>query len=356
MLESNSTIAYVCAYSENNDGGIFSYRVDTENGEFAELEQNPVEGASFLAIHPDRTHIYVITRVGGGFVRAYRRKDTTGKLTELNRQPSGGNSPCYISVNKTGSYVFVANGSDGTISTFPIRDDGSIGEATQMIEHEGSSVDPNRQQHAHPHSIDTCPNDRFVYVPDLGADLIAIYRMGQMKNKLRLEATQEVGLHDGAGPRHFDFDPDGRYLYLINELDSTIVAYGYDTETGSLSEISKVSTLPEDFNGNNLCADIHIHPSGQWIYGSNRGHNSIAVFAVDEDTGALDPLGHESTHGDWPRNFGIDPRGRYLYVLNRRSNSIATFSINRESGELTFEQKLDSLPEPVCIRFLPNRS
>ncbi|WP_411966178.1 lactonase family protein [Haloferax sp. YSMS24] len=355
MLEETSSIAYACGYSEDGSGGVFSYRVDTESGELDNFGRIPVDGASFLAVHPEHTYVYAITRFEKGFVIAYRRDEETGELTEVNHQPTGGKSPCYVSVNSAGSHVFVANGSDSTIAVFPIRDGGGVEKSTQCIKHEGSSVDPERQQSPHPHSIDTSPNDRFVYVPDLGTDQVVIYRATRTDGVLQLEAIEQVALHGGAGPRHFEFHPNGQYLFLINELDSSISAYDYDPETGMLSEIMNASTLPDDYHGDNLCADIHVHPSGQWIFGSNRGHDSIAIFAVDETDGSISLVGQESTRGHWPRHFMLDPEGRYLYVENRRSDSVVTFEINRESGELKFVREQTSLPEPVCLRFIPEK-
>lgn len=352
MDETRSHLAFVCGYAEDDSGGVFTYRSDPERGQLQELNRTPSKGAMFLAVHPDRTHLYTVNQTSGGVVSAYRIDGPDGGLTEINRQSSEGVSPCYVSVDDTGNYAFVANYGEGTVAMLPIEDDGEIGAATDVVVHDGSSADPDGQQEAHPHSIGPGPQNRFAYAPDLGTDRVMIYRIDHERGRLRPADSPYVELHDGAGPRHFEFHPNGRFVYVISELDSTISAFEHDPETGALDTIETVSALPESFDGESYCADIHFHPSGRWMYGSNRGHDSIAVFEVDDETGRLRVVDHESTRGHWPRNFALDPAGDHLYVENQRSDSIVPFEVDPDSGRLTAIDRRQDLPEPLCMRFV----
>ena len=234
----------------------------------------------------------------------------------------------------------------------PIEDDGSLAPASDFIQHEGASVNPRRQDQAHAHSINPDAQNHFAYVPDLGQDRVVIYQMDTDDGRLVPNDPAYVEVNPGFGPRHFDFHPGGRWAYLINELGSTITAFEYDPESGGLSEFQVIGTLPTGFSGSNTTADIHVHPSGSFVYGSNRGHDSIAIFSVDEDSGRLTPLGHRSTGGRTPRNFGINPSGRFLLAANQDSDNIVSFHIDQESGLLTPTGHELSIPMPVCIRFL----
>ena len=342
--------AFVCAFTEDDSGGIYTFGLD-QDGSLEQLHRQPVSATSFLAISADGEHLYSVNRVDGGQVEAFD-VDEDGSLSPLNAVSSGGEGPAYVSVDDAGEYAFVANYAGGSVEIVPIADDGSLEEPTHVVEHEGSSVDESRQQEPHPHSIVVGPNDDFVYVPDLGSDTIEIYRIDRSNDRLEPADPANVELHPGAGPRHFDFHANGELGFVINELDSTITAYEYDAASGALSPIETYDTLPAGYDEESYCADIHIHPNGELLYGSNRGHNSIVVFDLDPSTGALELVDHESTRGDWPRNFAISPDGSYLFVENRRTDSIVTFAIADDGTLEVIDEDLE-LPEPICMEFRP---
>ena len=351
MVDADAPLALACSYTEDDSGGIFSYRWNRSDGTLHEVARMPASATTYGAVHPAGTHVYTANRVEGGVVTAYRI-DENGALTGVNRQSSEGVGPCFVSVDATGRYAFVANYSAGTVAMLPIEEDGRLGEATDVVEHDGSSVDPERQEGPHPHAIVPGPENRFVYVPDLGTDRIAIYRIDFENGTLRPADVPHTPVHEGAGPRHLDFHPTGRFAYVIHELDSAITAFEHDAETGALDEIETVETLPDHFEEDSFCADVHVHPSGTWVYGSNRGHDSIAIFEVDRDSGRLRPVGHEPTRGHWPRDFALDPSGRYLFVENRRSDSLVAFAVDAATGRLRATGQRLSLPEPLCFLFV----
>ena len=355
MVDADSPLALACAYTEDDSGGIISYRWNQSDGTLHEVARMPAPATTYGAAHPAGTHVYTTNRVDGGVVTAYRLDNETGALTTVNRQSSEGVGPCFVSVDATGRYAFVANYTAGTVAMLPIEADGRLGEATDDVEHDGSSVDPDRQEGPHPHAIVPGPENRFVYVPDLGTDRIAIYRIDFENGTLRPADPPYTPVHEGAGPRHLDFHPTERYAYVIHELDSAITAFEYDPETGALDEIGTVETLPHDAEGENFCADVHVHPSGAWVYGSNRGHDSIAIFEVNPESGRLRAVGHESTCGHWPRDFALDPSGRFLYAENRRSDSLVSFAVDAATGELRATGQRLSLPEPLCLQFVPSQ-
>lgn len=345
MVDSNAPLAFVCGYTEDESGGIFSYRLNEADGTLRQVNRTPAEGAAFAAVHPDGTHLYTVKRVSGGVVTAYRVDPETGELAELNRQSSEGAGPSYVSVDATGQYVFVSNFAGGTVAMLPIKDGGKLGAATDVVTHESLDGEP------HPHSIGPEPENRFVYAPDLGTDRIAIYRVDGDQERLAPAEPPYATVADGAGPRHFDVHPTDRVVYVINERDSTVTAFEYDPETGRLKEIQTVSTLPETVDAENYCADIHVHPSGTWLYGTNRGHDSIVVFEIDGKSGRLTPISHESTRGHWPRDFALGPTGRYLYVENQQSDSIVPFEIDSAGRLEPIDHRID-VPEPMCLQFL----
>jgi 6-phosphogluconolactonase len=253
-------------------------------------------------------------------------------------------------VDREGKFVLVAHYAGGCVSVLPIREDGRLGEPTDIIRHQGSGVNPQRREAPHPHSVNLDAANRFLFVPDLGLDKIMIYRVDATQGKLKPNDEPWARVKAGAGPRHFDFHPNGKYAYVINELDSTFTAFAYDNERGRLREIETVSTLPEGFTGTNTCADVHVAPSGKFLYGSNRGHDSIATFAINEDTGKLTYVAHEPTQGKTPRNFAIDPTGNFLLAANQNSDTIVTFRIDRTTGKLSPTGDVTRVPMPVCLK------
>jgi 6-phosphogluconolactonase len=246
--------------------------------------------------------------------------------------------------------VLVANYGGGSVCVLPILDDGQLDGATALVQHEGSSVNPRRQRGPHAHSVNVSPDDRFAFVADLGLDKVMIYRFDVTAGTLAPADPPWASVSPGAGPRHFAFHPGGKFAYVINELQSTVTAFAYDPERGSLDDLQTVSTLPSDFKDNNSTAEVLVHPSGNFLYGSNRGHNSIAVFAIDARTGWLSPVEKESTRGSTPRNFGIDPTGRYLLAANQASDAIVVFRIDKATGALTATGQEIEVPSPVCVR------
>ena len=354
-----TAIVFIGTYTHTDSQGIYTCRFDPDTGA---LEQTSVAmdagNPSFLALHPNKRFLYAASEVHQfdgkeqGAVYAYSINPDSGELTHLNSQGAGGPGPCHVKVDATGRFVLAANYHGGSVCMLPINEDGSLAPASDFIQHEGSSVNPRRQDKAHAHSINPDPRNRFAYVPDLGQDRVVIYRLDTDNGKLLQNDPAYVEVNPGFGPRHFDFHPGGKWAYLINELGSAITAFERDPESGGLSEFQTIATLPTGFSGSNTTADIHVHLSGRFVYGSNRGHDSIAIFAVDQDTGRLAPLGHRSTRGRSPRNFGIDPSGRFLLAANQDSDNIASFHIQQETGLLTPTGQEVNIPMPVCIRFL----
>jgi 6-phosphogluconolactonase len=269
----------------------------------------------------------------------------------LNQQSSEGAGPCYVSVEKTGKFLLVANYGQGSAAMLPIQPDGRLAPASDVIQHRGSGIDPGRQEGPHLHSILPDPANRYAFAQDLGIDKVMIYRMDLERGKLALHS--ETPVKPGAGPRHFVFHPTGGFAYLINELDSTIIAYAWDADRGALKELQTANALPDGFKGQSTCADIHVSQSGRFLYGSNRGHDSIVIYAIDERTGALKLVGHEPTWGRTPRGFDIDPTGAFLLTANQESHTIVTFRIDKRTGKLALTDHVAEVPSPVCVKMVP---
>jgi len=339
--------------------GIYVYRMDPATGAMELIKTNTgITNPSYLAFDAGGTCLYAVNELKTyrdaptGTVSAFTVDTKTGELTFLNKQPTGGTDPCHLIVDHSGKYVLLANFMSGSVCVLPVRPDGSLGDASDFIQHHGSSIDPNRQQGPHAHAVTLDESNRYVFVPDLGLDQTLIYRFDVDSGKLEPNAEPSVAVKPGAGPRHLLFHPNGGYAYLINELDSTIAAYRFDKETGSLGDIQTISTLPEDFQGLSTCADLQISPGGQFLYGSNRGHDSIVMYKIDQGTGRLSCIGHESTRGNTPRNFAIDPAGNLLLAANQDSDTIVTFRIDPKSGELHPTGHVTQVPTPVCVKIM----
>ncbi len=350
---------YIGTYTHGESEGIYVYRLDGASGE---LEYSSkiigVENPSFLEIHPSGRYLYTVNELNefegksSGAVTAFYIHKETGELSFLNQRASGGGAPCHLSADATGKSLLVANYGGGSVSAFPIGSDGRLGEASDFVQHQGSSVNLQRQREPHAHAIMIDAGNRYAFAPDLGLDRILIYELDSENGKLVPNSQPWVRVHPGAGPRHFDFHPNGKHAYVINELDSTFTAFRYDADIGTLTEIQTLSTLPDDFEGTSHCADVHVHPSGRFLYGSNRGHDSIAICTIDEGTGMLNAIGYESTQGKTPRNFGLNPEGKFLFAANQQTDTVVTFAINTESGELTATGHITEVPTPVCLKFL----
>jgi 6-phosphogluconolactonase len=338
---------------QNSSKGIYRSIIDSETGKIS----NPVlatvaKNPSFLEIHPNRKFLYAVSEVGGsGGVSAYVIDRNTGDLTLLNQRPSGGAGPCHVSIDHTGKNVLVANYGSGSASVIPIKSNGRLREPTGFVQHAGSSVNPRRQQGPHAHSINVSPDNRFAFVADLGTDKVMIYRLDIKKGTIIKNNPPYAKLKPGAGPRHFSFHPNGKYAYVINELDCTVTAFTYEPTSGALSDIQTITTLPKDFNGSNTCAEVRVHPSGKFLYGSNRGHDSIAVYRIDLANGKLTFVEHETIDIKTPRNFNIDPTGKFCLVANQGTDSVVVFRINQRTGALEPTGHKISIGRPVCVRF-----
>jgi 6-phosphogluconolactonase len=355
---SGSTILFVGTYTKGKSEGIYRCRFDGGTGKL--VVESATKGGpnpSFLAMDRDRGRLFCVNETAewegkpGGSVSAFALNPETGDLRLLNSRSTHGADPCYLTIDSTGKFVLVANYTGGSLAVLPVRNDGSLGEATNVVQHKGSSVKP-RQEGPHAHSVMLDSSGRFAYAADLGLDRVMIYRFDDRKGKLQASTPGFGSLQPGAGPRHLAFSPDGSVLYVANELDSTLTLFSVDRSTGSLKHRQTVSTLPSAFGGENFPADIHVAPSGKFVYVSNRGHDSIAVFAVDTKTGGVSPVQHEPTGGNWPRNFTIDPTGKYLLVANQRSDTITVFTIHPESGALAPNGQTAEVPSPVCLKFI----
>ena len=339
-------------------GGIRVYRFDRDAGTLepcgvAEGVRNP----SYLAFHPLRPFLYAVNELKefegatGGAVSAFAVDAATGKLTFLNQKPTHGADPCHLAVDPTGRWVLVANYSGGSVCVLPVHGDGSLGDATDVVQHRGSSVHPVRQAGPHAHYVTFDRGARHVFVCDLGMDKVMIYRLDAARGALEPHAPPWVQARPGAGPRQLVFHPQGDFAYTINELNSTITAFRYDAESGILGEMQTVPTLPHDFTGQSTGAELRISPSGDHLYASNRGHDSIAIFAIDRAEGTLTCTGHESTRGRTPRGFALDPTGEWLLAANQDSDTIAVFRVHRASGRLTPAGDPLASPKPVCVKF-----
>jgi 6-phosphogluconolactonase len=333
---------------------IQAWRMDAETGKMESLGvAAELTRPAYQFLHPNQRFLYSVAETTDGAVCAFSIEAKTGKLTLINRVSSKGAGPCYVSVDKSGRCLMAANYGSGSLAAFPIKEDGSLGEATTAIQDSGSSVNPKRQEGPHAHSINPAPNNRFAIAADLGVDKLFVYRLDAKKAKLTAAEPAFIKTAPGAGPRHTTFSPDGRFLYAINELASSITAYAWDGKKGTLQEVQTVSTLPADFKGENTAAEVRIHPSGKFLYGSNRGHDSIAVFAVEKKTGKLKLIEHVPTQGKTPRNFNLDPTGRWLIAANQAGNNLVVFAIDEKTGKLKDTSGRYEVEAPTCVKFLP---
>lgn len=362
MIERNGSgfLAYVGTYADADSDGIHIYGFDAASGALERIGgASGVANPSYVAIHPNRSFLYAACEIAdfgggsGGGVAAFSIDSETGALTEINQQSSVGSGPCHLTVDATGSYVLVANYGGGSVSMLPINDDGSLAEAGDFHQHEGSSVNPNRQKEPHGHSINVDPANGYAYACDLGLDQVLIYRLDLDNGKLVPNDPPYGATPDGAGPRHLAFHPSGSHAYVINELDSTMTVFAVDPDSGGLTEMQSITTLPADFDGVSHCADVHVSPDGRYLYGSNRGDDSIAIYRIGDGGGRVEALGHESTKGETPRGFALDPTGQFLLAANQNTDDIHTFRLDPADGSLTATGHSVQVPKPVCIKMMP---
>ncbi len=349
-----SQTIYIGTYTEKLpfvDGkakGIYVYSLDMDSGALTYLSNTTgPKNPSYLAIDPQKQYLYADQETSvdeNPTVHAFAIEGKT--LRALNHQPAHGGFPCHIVVDQTGQCVLSANYETGSVAVYPIQKDGTLGAASAIVQHEGKSINPDRQEGPHAHAVVLSADNRFLFVPDLGTDKVMIYLFDANKGTLTPNDPPFVKTHLGAGPRHFAFHPNNRYAFSLSELDATIIVYAYKKE-GMLTPLQTISTLPANTDAKPSCAEIGVTPDGRFVYASNRGHNSIARFAFEK--GTLTTLGHTDTQGKTPRDFAIDPTGTFLIVGNQDTDTVVTFRINKETGDLEPTGHIANVPNPVCI-------
>ncbi len=352
---------YVGTYTgPSKSQGIYALELDTKTGELSKAKlAGEASSPSFLAIHPNQRFLYAVSEVGdfegekAGAVYAFAIDPKDGALKLLNQKSSKGSGPCHLVVDRIGKNVLTANYGGGSVAVLPIAEDGQLKSATSFVQHTGSGPNSGRQQGPHAHSINVDAGNQFAAVADLGLDKVLVYRLNADDGTITPNVPPSAQVAPGAGPRHFAFHPNGKLAFVINEMHSTVTSFLYDAKRGLLSEVQTITTLPEGKFPGNSTAEVQVHPSGKFLYGSNRGHNSIAAFAIDAETGRLTPLGNQSTLGKTPRNFGIDPTGAFLLAANQDSDTIVVFKIDPETGKLSPTGHQAEVPMPVCVKFLP---
>jgi len=353
-------IAYVGTYTaKTTSKGIYAYRFDPQNGQLSAIGvAAQSEDPSFVVLHPNGKFLYAVNEIGnfnggtGGAVSAFAIDAKTGALKFLNQVPTRGAGPCHVSLDKNGAFVLVANYDGGSVASFPVHDDGSLGTASGFVQHSGSGPNKERQEGPHAHWIGTSPDNRFALAVDLGLDQVIVYNFDSSKGIFTPMLSGFAKVTSGAGPRHLAFHPDGKFVYVLSEMESSVTVFSYQAKNGTFTSRQTISTLPKDYSGPKEAAEIAVHPSGKFLYTSNRGHDSIAIFAIDEKKGTLKSLGQVLTGGKTPRHFAIDPTGAYLLAENQESNNIVVFHIDTATGGLTPTGQTIEVPSPVCITFV----
>ena len=357
-------LVYVGTYTNKTASkGIYAYLFDPVIGKLNALGvAAESEDPSFLAVHPSGKYLYAVNEIdhfGGqksGAVSSFAIDSKSGKLTLLNQASTLGAGPCYISLDKTGKFVLVANYDGGSIAVFPIREDGSLASASAFVQHSGSSVDKERQEGPHAHWIGTSPGNRFALTADLGLDEVLIYRFNAAKGTLAPGNPPYAKVNPGAGPRHIAFHPNGKFAYVLAEMEDSVTVFAYKASNGSLSPlqtVSALSTLRKDYKGPKEAAEIAVHPGGKFLYASNRGGiDTISAFSIDPAKGTLNLKNEYPTMGKTPRNFVIDPTGKFLLAANQESNNIVTYRIDAITGALSPTGDVVEAPAPVCISFV----
>src|SRR5215471_3834579 len=357
-LNAADWIMYIGTYTRPPSKGIYCCRFQPATGRLTQVAlAAETDDPSFLAVHPSQRFLYAVNETSNysgssaGSISAFAIDTASGRLKLLNQVSSRGAGPCHVTVDNSGKWVFAANYDAGSAAAFPIHPDGSLGAASTLVQHQGSSVNPERQSGPHAHAVTPAPDNRFLLVADLGLDRILSYPMDSATAGFSRDNVRSAALAPGSGPRHLAFTPDGRTAYVINEMLSTVTSFSYDAGSGRLRELQTLSTLPAGFAGPNSTAEIAVHPSGRYLYGSNRGHDSIAIFKIDQAKGTLTAAGHASTLGHTPRSFAVDPTGQFLVAANQESGSVVVFKIDSSTGGLTPTGTRIEVPFPVCVVF-----
>ncbi|MFD1849600.1 lactonase family protein [Oceanobacillus bengalensis] len=344
-------IGYIGTYTKGESKGIYTFTLDTEASKISNVEVaanlcNP----TYLNVSEDNRYLYSVIKEGeSGGVASYAIESKTGELTHLNNQLEAGASPCHISVASDNKRIVTANYHKGTIELYEAnKESGMVTPVTSIIEHIGSGPHKERQEKAHTHYAGFSPDEAFVFAIDLGIDKLISYEMKDSN----LKEVSSLSVKAGSGPRHLEFHPNGKYAYLMTELSSEVIVMSYDKNNGSFTELQYISTIPEDFTENNQGSAIHLSSDGRFVYAANRGHNSIAIFRVNEDSGELTFITHTSTEGNWPRDFALDPSGKFIIVSNQESSNLVLFTRDNITGKLTLMESDIYVPDPVCVKFL----
>jgi 6-phosphogluconolactonase len=357
--KAKSYFVYIGTYTNNTTSkGIYVYRLNPATGEVTDIGlAAETTSPSFLAADPKGRFVYAVNEIGdykgekAGSVSAFSVDPKTGKLTFLNAVSTKSPGPCHLAVDKTAKTLLVANYSGGSVTAFPIGADGKVGESTSFDQHTGSGPDAKRQEAPHAHCANISANNKFAMVNDLGLDKVFVYKLDAAGSKISPNSPATASVKPGSGPRHFAFHPNNKNAYVINEMASTVTGFDYDARKGALKEIQTISTLPADYKGDTTTAEIFVHPSGKFLYGSNRGHDSIAVFSIDA-AGKLTYVENTSTQGQVPRGFGIDPTGKYLIAGNQKTDNVVVFAIDQATGKLKATGKTMTVGAPVSVMFV----
>ncbi|MDM5201248.1 lactonase family protein [Fictibacillus enclensis] len=341
---------YIGTYTKGDSEGIYSFTLDTEAQEITDIKVAAQLGnPTYLTISEDNQYLYAVRKDGDmGGVAAYEITNESRGLSHLRSQLTEGASPCHVSVDRENRNVLTANYHKGTVERFAVDDaEGGVHQASSVIHHEGSGPD-ERQEKPHTHYAGFTPDEQFVAVVDLGIDKLITYKLQQGE----LQEVSSLEIKPGSGPRHLEFHPDGKMAYLMTEFSSEVIVLSYNAENGSFSVVQSISTIPESFTENNQGSAIHVSKDGRFVYAGNRGHNSIAVFSADSDSGKLTFVEHVSTEGNWPRDFEIDPSQKFIVASNQESGNLVLFSRDENTGKLTLIQSDVAVPYPVCVKFL----
>lgn len=353
---SKTTRLYIASYSPRDGEGVFVAQFDGERAHIeAPRPAGRLKSPAALAVHPHKSILYATTAIAdasathSGAIAALRVDPVTGDLREIDRRTTGGSAPCYVSVEGTGRCLVVAHCGSASVACLSLKNDGSFGDVLTVIPHVGESR--NTEGKAQAHSVLIAPHNRFAVAADLGLDRLYCYRLEAQTARLTPHDPPFVETTPGAGPRHVAFAPDGRFLYAVNELGNTLAVCRFESDTGQIELLQELSTLPIDYRGESFAAEVQAHPTGRWVYASNRGHDSVAVFAVNVETGRLKFIEQASSGGKFPRHFAIDPAGKFLVVANQKSDRLALLRIDPASGRLTAVGEPVSVPQPVCLKF-----
>jgi 6-phosphogluconolactonase len=355
-------LVYVGTYTDKGSTGIYAYRFDPSSGELGDMGLvATTDNPSFLAVAADNKYLYALNEInkfnGGetGAVTTFALDGTSGKLTQLQQVSSLGPGPAHLSIDRSGKYLLVANYDGGSVAVFPRENDGTLGARTSFVQHSGSSINKDRQSGPHAHEIQATADNKYVFVAELGLDELLLYRFNANTGTLSSANPPFVKVAPGSGPRHFAIAPSGKYIYLVNELSSTVAVYSFDASSGRLTELQTISTLPHNFKGENTTAEIATDAAGKFVYASNRGDDSIAIFAIDQKSGKLSSVDRVKTGGKEPRHFTLDPTGNWLFAENENSNDIRIFRVDPKSGRLSPTSHSMQVNSPVCVVFVPSQ-